>query len=503
MYNEKINLKLFTYENNSFVLQAIIDDYQEVSYSDNFYEAGDFTITINYNIPNAQKFHRGMWIQFGNDEYRFGEIITITDSIGEDGKGSQVRTITGKDAKYIFKRRIIKNLNSEEYWQMTAAGELVMRNLIKDQCGSGAEEKRRLPIINTIPESGVGIVYTCSEQFSNLYEVLVQIAVQSETGWRIRFKNGELTLECYESTDRSKIVQFSTDFDSLANGNYSDSAESYCNVVYVGGKGNGADRDIFEAEGFIAEDFLQISVNEPFVLLLDEDSRDRLVIEGDRGYGINRYEAWNDQSSLTEWEEYANVAESILKEYSQTELMSGQGLAKSPYIYKQQYFVGDFITLGFSGRKAVTQILSVTEHWSGRGGYGIEFTFGKPQNTLADQLQLILKQIQSASASQESNSTSSVKYYTIPTDTQMPKADVIYNTIGFSGDVGSGATFKLYWNDDKTGAKNYHVYLKELLGTGKLTLTTGKAGATDLLLDAGTYVTIIYIDADGNVFKTI
>ena len=32
-------------------------------------------------------------LQFGNDPYDFGEIITITDTIGADGKGSQIRTI--------------------------------------------------------------------------------------------------------------------------------------------------------------------------------------------------------------------------------------------------------------------------------------------------------------------------------------------------------------------------------------------------------------------------
>ena len=66
-YNEPINLKLFTYENGAFTLQAIIDDYQEISFSHSLYEAGDFTIQINYNIPNALKFQRGMFVQFGNE----------------------------------------------------------------------------------------------------------------------------------------------------------------------------------------------------------------------------------------------------------------------------------------------------------------------------------------------------------------------------------------------------------------------------------------------------
>ena len=469
-YNEQIILKLYKYINGTFVLQAPIDDYQEISFSHNLYEAGDFTITINYNIPNALKFERGMFIQFGNDPYMFGEIITINDAIGEDGKGSQIRTITGKDARYIFKRRVIKNLNNEENWAMTDKGEIVLRELVKAQCGAGAESKRQLPVTNTIPESAsaIGKEYSVAEAFSNLYDTLVTIATQSEIGWRIKF-DGALTLEVFEGSDLSSQVQFSTDFDSLANGEFTDSSEAYANTVYVAGKGTGSDRDIYEGEQ---------------------------EIEGASPSGLDRYEAYDNQSQMTSESEYEAEAYSMLTQYGQTIQISGNGLAKCPYIFKEQYDIGDTITLAFSGKSAKAQILSVTEHWTW-GQYGIEFSFGKPQNDLSRQLQLMLKQIQKAS--NKTTTTSSVKYYTIPTDTQMPKADVIYDTIGFEGTCADGgSTFQLYFNADKTGAKTYHVYFKQL-GGGKLTLTTGVSGKANLVLNSGTYVAIIYVDQEGNV----
>jgi hypothetical protein len=113
----------------------------------------------------------------------------------------------------------------------------------------------------------------------------------------------------------------------------------------------------------------------------------------------------------------------------------------------------------------------------------------------------MLRKIQSAS--EKASSTDSIRWYTIPTDTEMPRADVTYNTIGFIGDVGEGATFKLYLDNENNGAKTYHVYLKQLAGSGKLTLTTGVDGADDLVLDSGTYVTIIYVDNAGNVYRYI
>ena len=466
-YKDKPIIKLYKYENNSFVMQAQIDDFQEVSFEHNIYEAGTFTITINYNIPNALKFERGLFCQFGDNPYDFGEIYSIQDAIGEDGKGSQNRTITGRDARYILKRRVIKNMNSNGLWAMTDKGEIVLRNLIKDQCGTSAEAKRQLPIVNTIPASAdaKGKVYSVSDNFTNLYEGCKTIATQSEIGWRMAFDGTGLTLEVFSGQDLSQTVRFDTNYESLANGEFSDSSESYSNAIYIGGKGQNDDRDIYEGEDGTPQ-------------------------------GLDRFESWDNQSSLTVESEYEAEALSMLTQYGQTLTMNGNGLAKCPYVFREQYDIGDTVTVAFSGKSAKAQILSITEHWTW-GSYDISFAFGKPQNNLADQLQLMLRKIQEAS--NKTNSTDSVRWYTIPTDTAMPKADVTYNTIGFVGTCASGgSTFTLYLDNEKTGAKTYHVYFKQL-GGGKLTLTTGKAGASNLTLNSGTYVAIIYVDEDGNV----
>jgi len=469
-YKEKPQLHLYEYKNNSFIQTAIIDDYKEVSFERNLYSAGTFTITINYNIPNALLFKRGMFIQFGSDHYDFGEILSIRDEIGQDGKGSQIRTITGYDARYILKRRIIKNLNANGLWKMTAKGELCLRNLIADQCGANAETKRQLPIINTIPQESeaIGKEYSVSEQFTNLYEVCKTIATQSEIGWRVRFESGNLTLECYPGTDRSGTVQFSTDFDSLRDGEFSDSSESYSNAIYIGGKGQNDERDIYEGEDGTPN-------------------------------GLDRFEAWDDQSSMTTTDEYTAEALSMLTQYGQTINVSGNGLAKCHYIYKEQYDVGDIITISFSGKKAAVQILSVTERWAWNQ-YDINFSFGKPQNTLSDQLQLMLRKIQSAS--DNTNATESVKWYTIPTVTSMPADDVTFNTIGFTGTLAANSTFILYLDNEKTGAKSYNVYAKNLMGNYTLTLTTGVSGATNFMIKGGSNIVArILVDEDGNIIS--
>lgn len=471
-YKEKPQLKLYKYENSSFVLQAIIDDYKDVSFQRNMYQAGAFTITINYNIPNAQKFERGMFIQFGNDKYDFDEILKIQDTIGKDGKGSQIRTITGYDSRYILKRRVIKNLNDGDNWSMTSKGELCIRNLVLDQCGTNAEEKRRLPISNTIPTyaDAIGKEYSVKEQFTNLYEVCKTIATQTEIGWRMKFNGDEFILECYEGDDKSQTVQFSPDFDSLSNGEFVDTNESFSNAIYIGGKGQNTKRDIYEGEN-----------------LIEETSPS----------GLDRFESWDNQSQMTNEDEYETEAKSMLTQYGQTLQMSGNGLAKCPYIYKEQYDVGDWITVSFSNKKAIVQILSVEERWS-FGNYEINFSFGKPKNNLSDQLQLMLRKIQMAA--NKGNYIDSVRWYEIPDDDEMEKSDVTFNTIGFTGEIESGGNnFTLYTDDEGTGSKTYRLYVKNLSGTDKLTLKTNKAGSESLQIPAGTYIGSIYVDDDGNV----
>ena len=464
---EKPILKLY---NTDFTLAALIDDYQQAQIEHNLYSAGAFSISINYNIPNAKLFERGLFIQFGDNARDFCVIQSVENSIGSSGKGSEYITVSGYDCRYLFKRRIIKNLNSNDTWSMTAKGELCIRSLVADQCGVNAEEKRKLPITNIIPDenSAIGSTYSVSEAYSNLYDTLVTIATQSEIGWAVEFNGSSLNLVVYQGENKSNNVFFSTDFESLANGKYEDSNDSYSNSVYIGGKGTGSERDIYEGE-----------VDEP--------------------EGLERFESYDDQSSMTTEEEYEEKARSILSQYGQTITVSGAGLAKCPYVFREQYDIGDVIKLSFSGKSANTQILSVSESWA-KGSYSLSFDFGKPVNTLSDQLSIMLRKIQGASNKEKA--TESVKWYTIPTDTSMPKADVTFNTIGFTGTMTANSTFTLYRDSEGTGSKSYNVYCKNLSGNYNLTLTTGVSGTTSFTIRGGSNIVArILVDENGNVIS--
>lgn len=461
-------IKLYEYT-TSIKLLALIDDYEACSWERNKYAKGQFSIEINYNIPNATKFRKGLIVQFGNDEKNVGIIRRIQKSIAEDGKGSEKLSITGYDLRDLFSQRIIENLNNNDTYTVSGSGETCIRSLVASQCGVNAAAKRRLPIVNG-SSTGLGLDCSVSEAYSNLYDVLETIATQSLIGWGVKLVGNEFVLYFYEGIDRHNTVKFSVEFDSLSNGSFDDTDENKVNAVFIGGKGTGDNRDIYEVED---------------------------ATSGETLSGLNRFEGFSNQSSLTEESEYLKAGTSILTESLQTLSFSGAGLEKCPYVYKDNYDVGDSITVSFSGTTAIVEIVSLSEHWSA-SGYDMDFDFGKPVADLQRQLKILLTQIRTAEATANSTTKSNVKYYTIPTDTEMPKADVILDVIGFTGDIGNtDKEFELYFDgSSKTGAKTYHVYFKNLTGSGKLKL---KVGSSSLSFSGGTYVAIIYVDESGEV----
>jgi hypothetical protein len=110
----------------------------------------------------------------------------------------------------------------------------------------------------------------------------------------------------------------------------------------------------------------------------------------------------------------------------------------------------------------------------------------------------MLRKIQSASNKEKA--TESVKWYNVANVNSMSPSDVTFNTIGFTGTLTANKTFTFYLDDEKTGAKSYNIYVKNLSGNFTLTLTTGRSGKTNYVLKGGVNLTgRILVDDEGNI----
>lgn len=464
--NTKYVLKIFSYD-NGFILNSLLDGYESLSVKYNKYQSHELNITINRNIPNTQDLKEGNFIWLGSVQDGMFLITTVTESIDENGKGGNYINVQAKDCRYLYKRRMIMAINSVETWTETGTAETVLRHLISSQ----TEGKRSLPINNVIPNNPVGEQISLSEAKTNLYDVVCNYCQQGNIGWKVTFDGYVLTLVFFPVTDISSLVKFTVDYESLKNGEFEDSSENYKNVVYVGGKGSGNNQVIYEAE--------------------DE-------IEGGSPSGIDRIETWISEGSLTTEDELQKVGESKLIEFSQKLNFTGNGLEKSPFEFRVHYDIGNIVEVAFGDRSDNVEIISIQESWA-YNEYDMQFEFGKPLNYLSNQVKKIYNLLQKYNST-DAKTNSEVKYYTIPTDTEQPIGDVGLDVIGFIGNTGdANKTFTLFFSADGTGAKTYHVYFKQLSGTGKLILTTGVQGTEQLEFSTGTYVAIIYVDENGNV----
>ena len=514
----KPNIYLF---DKTFTRQAIIDDYESASWTRNAYKSGDSTISINYNIPNAQLFTIGWYVRFGEDDRDFGIITDITDAISETGKGSQTRTIIIKDARYIFHQRVISAFNEDgQYnsWYYKDCGACVMRHLINDQCGNNADINRQFPnlwlfsimannklylydekikvvgnklklngvnysVVNHklhINEVSYGNNIEVSYAGNNLYDALCEIAEKTEVCWSIYFNesNKKLILVFEQGDDLSDTVNMTTEYDAIQSGEFKSSINSYANFITAGGYGNGVDR-LFST-GFTGE-------NEPT--------------------GYDRYEGYVNASNQTYISGLQETIVGTLAQYAQTDSITGTGLAKCPYSYKKDYDVFDKVTVGFSGHKVATRLISVNEIWA-YNSYAISYEFGKPLKGITDQL--ISMNIrtsndanQSTSGSNTSAMTSGVKFVDIANgDVELELSDAIYNVIAIKNSgtavLSQSRQITFKYNDAGIGCKQYYIYdMGESAGT-PVDLTTDKNTINIGLKGAKNY-TIVLIDKDGYI----
>ena len=443
---ENGNIIVYDYDGNSgkFLSVGIFDSAESVSYEWSAFNVGQFSLQTRDDVPNANLLTRGRVVRIGGKAT--GIITTRKETLSQDGR--VVVAVTGYDLRILFKQRIIRNLNSDGKWEMSGNAETVLLSLIESECGSLAQEKRRLPVSIPVSQSR-GEPVTVSESFTNLLDVCQKIALQGNIGWCVELSDGLLSLKVYTGEDKSGEVFISPAFGTIASGEWSDSSDSFSNAVYIGGKGNNGARDVFEGE--------------------ENDAR-----------GLMRFESFANESSLTTTQEYRNRADMVLSQYEQTEKMSGQMLFKSPYVFGDDYFVADILTVEFRGHKSRQQITGYTESYQ-RGKYAIKADFGHQQMTIGNQLSAVANNLKNLSEQVPSNSITSTvtANFTGGTWTQN-KNEIKYDTIDVNG---AGKLILYYDASSKTGRKGYNL-LPRTAGTLKL-CTTADSTEKTLAVRAG------------------
>lgn len=317
-------------------LKAEIDDYESLSFTRRYYTFGEFQIVINADKNNTEELQKDRIIQVNKDTRKIG-IIKVIDRESEQ---TDSITVIGYTLDYLFRDRVILPILPSAYDSITGPGETVIKHYINNCLISPLDSDRILSFFNLVADGGAGSTGEYNARFDDLSIKLGEIRKRKEMGIEIRMNLTSLKfdIDTYEGEDHSSgttnPVIFSTDYDNIIKQKYYKSDVDEKTFAYVGGEGDGSSRVIGTAG---------------------------------TGIGINRKEVFVDTNlpsgSLTE----AGTTE--LAQYRPIETFEGQTINRKPFIYEQDFDLGDIVTVTNKkwGVTLNTRITAITEVYEAEG----------------------------------------------------------------------------------------------------------------------------------------
>lgn len=220
--------------NRDMELQGIVENAYSIQWTINYTSCGEFEIhmTVDPKQMSFIKLENLIWIQ-GKLECGVIESIVI-----EKSATSHTITLKGRFAESYFARRLIKSTFNFN--------------------GNVEEAMRQLVTLADIPRVKLGIEngFTEKVQFQATYKntltYLEKLAQYSNIGFRLRpdFDKREFIFETYKGEDKSveqfdrPRVIFSQKDGDIVKAELTMNSQNYANVCYVGGQGEGANRQI-------------------------------------------------------------------------------------------------------------------------------------------------------------------------------------------------------------------------------------------------------------------
>lgn len=316
---------------------GVIDDFESLIWTPRFTAAGDFEVYIRAT-PNALSL-----LQPGNYIYRLDdEMVGIIEKLQltEDPENGDYFTVTGQDLKSLLGRRIV--------WERTILSgnaELAIRQLVNENIINPSRATRKIPGIMLGEIKGFSEEIDKQVTGDNLLDCINEICESFGYGYKITMgTNREFIFELYKGNNRSQTqsalprVVFSYKFDNLSTSEYSWDQSKYRNVALVAGEGEGVSRKSTSVGDIEGIDRYEIYV----------DANDLSTDEGE--IDATTYMVHLRQRGLEK------LAENTVVETFNGEIIPGQ-----TYVYKQDYFIGDIVSVvnkyGIAANVRITEVI--------------------------------------------------------------------------------------------------------------------------------------------------
>lgn len=340
--------------------QTEIDNYESMVWTRRWHKAGEFELHININKR---------YTEYLKVDY----IVTLDDKAGiisyrgigvnEGGKGSEDLVIRGMTLASITGQRITVPPIGYAYDKLTASYETIMKAYVTHNCINPADIKRKIPLLELAPDQIRGGQTTHQTRFKQLDEELNKLSLASGLGWDIVLDlvNKKMVFDVFTGKDltagqtQNPPVIFSVDFDNIESQQYIESKIGSRTTAYIGGQGEGVDREIVEVGGNVT--------------------------------GLDRIETFVDARDLDEATDLPTRGTQKLAEMQPLLTFENEIMTNGPYEYGKDWDLGDIVTARNEKWKITHdfRITEVTEIYE-PSGFRLDATFGTALPTLVDRL---------------------------------------------------------------------------------------------------------------------
>lgn len=232
--------------NKQFQIVDIIEGYESFIWTERYDSHGDCVLQFSIKLKKASDFPKGFYLMIdGSDDLMIIRSALVTH---DEDKGT-VLEVRGKALTSLLDQRIVWNQTNLDSMLEPAVLRLLNENII-----AATTTARRVPNL-TFQYAGTTVpnIFAVEAQYQGetLYKAISDLCGSYDVGFRITHPTiGQFVFRLYGGVNRSysqnavSHVVFSPEYDNLENSSYFTSTDKYCNVVLVGGEGNG-DKKVF------------------------------------------------------------------------------------------------------------------------------------------------------------------------------------------------------------------------------------------------------------------
>lgn len=320
-------MNIYVLDPEDLSILAVINDYSARNWSKIWSESGYFTIWSPITEENKEFLVKENLI-WPDDQPCVGVIERIYKRASEEGMPTM--EISGRFAEEAYlSRRIV--------WGNALISDTpvnVVKTLIQTQSIACSDTNRQFgstisPIISILPDMPVQDSILYCNSYGNLWEEVKGISLEYGMHMEFRYNRQSLDGVIFAATDKSSLVNLSTDLGFLTGSAYLWDSTDYCNTALIAGEGEGAERTTVS-------------------ILSSEIKRDRRELYVD-ARDLQKTSA-SSENPMTDEEYEAALLQRGQKKLLETPLYESydcslQLTGEEGYVFGEDYTLGDIITL--------------------------------------------------------------------------------------------------------------------------------------------------------------